>query len=51
MVFIQTLNKFHIVATLALNLRLKQGFAKVRAKQEGGESHFMLPGVWESAKE
>jgi hypothetical protein len=31
--------------TLALGLRLKQGFAKVRTKNEAQESHFTLPGV------
>jgi hypothetical protein len=30
------------VATLALGLRPKQGLAKVRAKYEARESHFML---------
>ncbi len=39
------------VASLALGLRPKQGLAKVRAKCEGQESHFMLPGMWESVKE
>jgi hypothetical protein len=33
------------VATLALGLRPKQGFARVRAKREAWESHLMLPGV------
>ncbi len=31
------------VIALALGLRLKQGFAKVRAKNEVRESHFMFP--------
>jgi hypothetical protein len=34
-----------IVATLALGLRPRQGFATVWAKREVQESHFMLPGV------
>jgi hypothetical protein len=33
------------VATLALGLQPKQGLAKVRAKSEARESHFMLMGV------
>ncbi len=33
------------VATLALGSRPRQGLAKVRAKKEARESHFMLPGV------
>jgi hypothetical protein len=33
------------VATLALGSRSKQGFAKVWAKNEARESHFMLPRV------
>jgi hypothetical protein len=39
------------VATPALGLQLKQGLAKVRAKKEARESHFMFPGVQESVKE
>jgi hypothetical protein len=35
------------VATLALGLRPRQGLAKVWAKSEVQESHFMLPGGWE----
>jgi hypothetical protein len=35
----------HFVATLALGLWPKQRFAKVRAKNEAWESHFMLPVV------
>jgi hypothetical protein len=27
------------------------GLAKVRAKNEARESHFMLPGVWESVRD
>jgi predicted acyl esterase len=33
------------VATLALGSWPRQGLAKVRAKSEARESHFMLPGV------
>jgi hypothetical protein len=33
------------VATLALGSRLMQGLAKVQAKNEAQESHFMLLGV------
>ncbi len=32
------------VATLALGLQPRQGLAKVRAKSEARESHFMFPG-------
>jgi hypothetical protein len=32
------------VATLALGSRPRQGLAKVQAKNEARESHFMLPG-------
>ncbi len=39
------------VATLALGLWPRQGLAKVRAKNEAQESHFMLSRVWESVKE
>jgi hypothetical protein len=39
------------ITTLALGSRPRQRFAKVRAKCEGQESHFMLPGVWESVRE
>ncbi len=39
------------VATLTLGSRPKQGLAKVRAKCEGRESHFMFLGVWESVRE
>jgi hypothetical protein len=39
------------VTTLALGSQPKQGLVKVWAKWEGWESHFMLPGVWESVKE
>jgi hypothetical protein len=35
--------KNFIVTTLALGSRPKQGFAKVWAKSEARESHFMLP--------
>jgi len=34
-----------IVATLAWGSRLRQGLAKVQAKSEAQESHFMLPKV------
>jgi hypothetical protein len=39
------------VATLALGSRPTQGLAKVQAKREIRESHFMLPKVQESVKE
>ncbi len=38
------------VTTLILGSRPKQGLAKVRAKNETRESHFMLPGLWEYGK-
>jgi len=41
----------YYVTTLTLSLRLKQGLAKVRAKYEAQESHFMFPGVQESVRE
>jgi hypothetical protein len=31
------------ITTLALSLRPRQGLAKVQAKSEARESHFMLP--------
>jgi hypothetical protein len=43
--------EFPIVTTLALGSRPKQGLAKVRAKSEAQESHFMLSGVWGSVGE
>jgi len=43
--------KFVCVTTLALGSRLRQGLAKVHAKREARESHFMLPGMWESVRE
>jgi hypothetical protein len=39
------------VITLALGSQPRQGLAKVQAKSEARESHFMLMGVWESVKE
>jgi hypothetical protein len=39
------------VTTLVLGSRLKQGLAKVRAKREAQESHFMLPGVQKNVRE
>jgi len=33
------------VATLALGSRPRQGFARLWAKREAQESHFMLPGM------
>ncbi len=39
------------VTILTLSSRPKQGLAKVRAKSEAQESHFMLPGVQKSVKE
>jgi hypothetical protein len=38
-------------ATLALGSRPRQGLAKVRAKCEARESHFMLLGVQKSVRE
>jgi hypothetical protein len=40
-----------IIATLALGSRPKQGLTKVWAKSEAQESHFILLGMWESARE
>jgi hypothetical protein len=43
---------FHYVChSFSLGLATKAWLAKVRAKNEVRESHFMLPGVWESVKE
>ncbi len=39
------------VATLALGLQTRQGLAKVWAKSEARESHFIFPGVYQSVKE
>jgi len=39
------------VATLALGSRPRKGLAKVWAKKEARESHFMLLGVQESVRE
>jgi hypothetical protein len=39
------------VVTLALGLRHRQGFTKVRAKSEAQGSHFMVSAVQESVKE
>ncbi len=39
------------VITLTLGSRLRQRLAKVRAKREARESHFMLPGVQKSVRE
>ncbi len=39
------------IATLALGSQPKQGLAKVRAKSETWESHFMFPGMQESVRE
>jgi hypothetical protein len=38
------------VATLSLGLQPKQGLAKVRAKYEARESHFMLSRVQENVR-
>jgi hypothetical protein len=35
------------VTTLTLGLRRRKGLAKMQAKCEGRESHFMLPKEWE----
>jgi hypothetical protein len=39
------------VATPALDSQPKQGLAKVWAKSEARESHFMLLGMWANVKE
>jgi hypothetical protein len=39
------------IATLALVSRPRQGLAKMGAKNEAQESHFMFMGVWESVRE
>jgi hypothetical protein len=39
------------VATLALGLQPRQGLARVQAKRETWELHFMLPGVQKSVRE
>jgi hypothetical protein len=41
----------HDVTTLTLGSRAKQGLAKVQAKNEAWESHFMFSGMWESVSE
>ncbi len=41
----------HIIATLALVSQPKRGLAKVQAKSETQESHFMMSRVWENVKE
>jgi hypothetical protein len=43
--------EFIIVTTLELGLQPKQGLAKVQAKNEAQESHFMFLGAWESVRE
>jgi hypothetical protein len=43
--FIKLKKNTMIVATLALGSRPRQGLAKVRAKNETWESHFMFVGV------
>jgi hypothetical protein len=39
------------VTALALGSRLRQGLARMQAKKEAQESHFMLLGVRKSARE
>jgi hypothetical protein len=46
----QDLNKVFVI-TLALGSRPKQGLARVWAKREARESHFMLSGVQKSVRE
>jgi len=41
----------NVVTTLTLGLRPRQRLAKVQAKRETQESHFMLLEVWEGANE
>ncbi len=43
--------KLNFVTTLTLGSRLKQRLAKVRAKNEAQESHFMLSGMPVSVRE
>jgi hypothetical protein len=40
-----------VVVTLALGLRPRQGLARVQAKREAWESHFMLSGVQKIVRE
>jgi len=40
-----------LILSQPLGLQPRQGLAKVRAKREAQESHFMLPGVQESVRE
>jgi hypothetical protein len=40
-----------IVATLALGSQLMQRLARMWAKREAHESHFMLPGMQKSVRE
>jgi hypothetical protein len=40
-----------VVATLVSGLRPRQGLAKVQAKSEAWESHFMFSGMQESVRE
>ncbi len=47
----QNHKKKHLVATLALGSRPRQGLARVRAKREAPESHFMFPGAQKSVRE
>jgi hypothetical protein len=49
--FVCFFGQFLIVTTLALGSWPRQGLLKVRTKSEAYESHFMLPGVWESVRE
>jgi hypothetical protein len=44
------LEMWRFVATLPLGSWPKQGLVKVWAKCEGHDSHFLLPGVWESVR-
>jgi hypothetical protein len=48
------LKVFHetpFIVTLTLGWQPKEGLAKVWAKREARESHFMFPRVYESVKE
>jgi len=41
----------HIIATLTLGSQPRRRLAKVQAKSEAQESHFMILGVWENVRE
>jgi hypothetical protein len=45
----KSFNSFVVI--LALGSRPRQGLAKVQAKSEACESHFVFPKMWESVRE